>query len=182
LRRFFGRKGEDFEIEAALRRHKPKPREDFVHSLAQELGGGARVRRLHALSRVSFAAAITVFIFGSVGAFGGLGYAASGAEEAAEAVKQVLVPKKQAVKVVKNSPAQDEYEEDDEEEEIEVERATREVVRSVETPPAPLEVTEEREELPFTGIALGTTLAFALGLIALGIALRRMARARAEES
>jgi hypothetical protein len=178
---FWKRNDGDSELEAALRRHRPEPRDQFARELVHRISGGSRVVRLYAFSRLSFAAAVTVLIFGSVGSFGGLGYAATSAGQAAEAMKEVLVPKKQKrIKVVESSAAQTQYPREQvlpQEKTIEV-RAVRRAPR----PPAqatPLAAAPERGELPFTGLALGSTIALALILVGLGAALRRMARTRA---
>lgn len=182
MKAFWSRSDGDSELEAALRRHRPEPRDEFARELVHRISGGSRVVRLYAFSRLSFAAAVTVLIFGSVGSFGGLGHAATGAGQAAEAMKEVLVPKKQKrVKVVESSPAQTQYPEEEvlpQQETIEV-RAARKAQRPAPSQPTPLAAAPERGELPFTGLALGSTIVLALILVGLGAALRRMARTRA---
>jgi hypothetical protein len=182
MKAFWNRSDGDSELEAALRRHRPEPRDQFARELVHRISGGTRVVRLFAFSRLSFAAAVTVLIFGSVGSFGGLGYAATGAEQAADAMKEVLVPKKQErVKVVKSSAAQTQYPREavlPQQETIVVRKAIK-ALRRPPAPPNPLAAAPERGELPFTGLALGGTIMLALVLMGLGAALRRMARRRA---
>jgi hypothetical protein len=181
MRAFWRQSDGDSELEAALRRHRPWPRDEFARELGHRISGGSRVVRLYAFSRLSFAAAVTVLIFGSVGSFGGLGYAATGAEQAADAMREVLVPKKQKqVKVVESSPAQTQYPREQvlpQQETIKV-RAARKAQRPP-SRPTPLAAAPERGELPFTGLALGSTIVLALLFVGLGAALRRMARTRA---
>jgi hypothetical protein len=181
MKAFWSRSDGDSELEAALRRHRPEPRDQFAGELVHRISGGSRMVRLYALSRLSFAAALTVLIFGSVGSFGGLGYAATSAKQAAEAMNEVLVPKKQKrVKIVKGSAAQTQYPEEGvlpAQETIEVrgvKKAPRAPVQAT-----PLSAAPERGELPFTGLALGSTIVLALLLLGLGAALRRIARRRA---
>jgi hypothetical protein len=182
MKAFWNRNDGDPELVGALRRHRPEPRDEFARELIDRISGGSRVVRLYTLSRLSFAAAVTVLVFGSFGAFGGLGYAATSAEQAAEAMTEVLVPKKQKrVKIVESSAAQTQYPREEvlpQEETIAV-RSARKVRTRPAAQPQPLAAAPERAELPFTGLALGSTIALALMLMTLGSALRRMARARA---
>jgi hypothetical protein len=181
MQAFWNRSNGDRGVEAALRRHRPEPRDQFVRELVHRISGSPRAVRLYAFSRLSFAAALTVLIFGSFGSFGGLGYAATSAEQAADAVKSALIPKKQKrVKVVKSSAAQTQYPREvlPAEETIVVRGARRAPSPPASPPVSPLAAAPEREELPFTGLALGTTFALAILLMGLGAALRRMARTR----
>jgi hypothetical protein len=165
------------DLERLLREAVSEPREEFVRSVARRMRAQRGDGRLWALSRLSFAGAVTVLIFGSVASFGGLGYAATSAGQAADAVEDVLVPKKQDATVVQNSPAQRGHVEPLETEQIEVAAATKR--RQQPPPPLQLAVPQQQGELAFTGLALTTTFALALMLIAFGAFLRRVARTRA---
>jgi hypothetical protein len=164
----------DPQLEAALKRYRSEPRDEFARAVVDRIGGSSRAVSLFALSRLSFAAAVTVLILGSVVSFGGLGYAATGAGEAADAVGTVLAPAKRGATVVRNSPAQTGHVEPTERQQIEVAAATKRRQQ-----PLQAAVRQRQDELPFTGLALMTTVAFALMLIALGVFLRRIGRARA---
>jgi hypothetical protein len=106
VKRFWSR-GED-DLGRELRESRPQLRDEFVHSLAQRIqSGNRRQGRLYVASRLSFAASITVLVLGTLVAFGGLGYAASGTRDAVKAVKRAVVPTKATT--VSNSAAQDQY-------------------------------------------------------------------------
>jgi hypothetical protein len=138
--------------------------------------GGFRSSRLYVFSRLSYASAVTVLVLGGLASFGGLGYAATGAGQAAESVKEALVPQERNVIVVNSSPAQQGH---PEEEQIEQRLEVAAGGRGQQPPPLQTAVTE-REELPFTGLALGTTFALSLILIGFGAFLRRRARDQAQ--
>lgn len=164
------------DLEGLLRRAVAEPREEFVRSVARRVRAQRGDGRLWALSRLSFAGAVTVLIFGSVASFGGLGYAATSAGQAADAVENVLVAKKQDATVVQNSPAQTGHVEPLQTE-IEIAAATKR--RQQPPPPLQVAVPQQQGELAFTGLALTTTFALALMLIGFGAFLRRVARTRA---
>jgi hypothetical protein len=171
--RFWRRRNHDWEIDRILSRAAPEPPPELTRSLVREIEAGRYDRSLWALSRLSFAGAVTVLMLGSLASFGGLGYAATGAEQAAEAVERALTPEKKAVRVVRSSPAQTQYPRQEpkavEREELNV---AGKAVRK--RPPLRAEV-QPAGELPFTGLGLGFTLALGLMLAASGMALRRAA-------
>ena len=106
MKRFWSR-GED-DLGRELRAARPQLRDDFVHSLAERIeSANGRQRPLYVASRLSFAASITVLVLGTLIAFGGLGYAASGTRDAVKAVKRAVAPTK--ARTVSNSAAQDQY-------------------------------------------------------------------------
>jgi hypothetical protein len=75
-----------------LRRQRPEPPEQLLESLRDRFEPTARPlpRR-----RFAIAAVVPLFIVILLGAFGGLGYAASGTEQAVSAVRHVVAPVKQ---------------------------------------------------------------------------------------
>jgi hypothetical protein len=175
------RSGGRDDLERTLRRAVAEPREEFVRSVARRVQAESRGGRLWTLSRLSFASSVAVLMLGTFASFGGLGYAATSAEQAADAVQEVLVPKKQKrVDIVTSSPAQRQYPIEAEEAEQPVETIEVAGRRESRQAQVPLAAAPERGELPFTGLALASTLALALGLLAVGLLLRRMARARAK--
>jgi hypothetical protein len=106
VKRFWSR-GED-DLGRELRAARPQLRDEFVHSLARRIeSANGRHRPLYVASRLSFAASITVLVLGTLIAFGGLGYAASGTRDAVKAVKHAVAPTK--ARTVSNSAAQDQY-------------------------------------------------------------------------
>lgn len=159
----FTRKEHD-PVERALRSGRPEAGDDFVAELgARVLVSGPRSRRG---SRVAFAGALTVFMLGTFGSFGGLGYAASSVQTTASSVKKIVVPAKQTRKSV--SSAQDEYGE----ETVPVVTKPKpkppvEVVAGVTTSKPP------SGTLPFTGYGLGGTAVLGSLFLAAGIFLRR---------
>ena len=139
-----------------LRADAPQAAEEFVRSLAHELGVS---RPAHRSSRLVFASAFAVIVLGALASFGGAGYAASGANQAAAAVKSAIVQK---------TSAGDEYGD-----KAAVQPAP--VVKGVavtQTKSATKPVTSSGT-LPFTGLSLIGTLALGGALVGVGIALRR---------
>jgi hypothetical protein len=95
------------ELEADLRRQRPEARADFVQDLSRRLLAqrpGSRPAR----SRLVFAGAVSVLMLGTFAAFGGLGYAASGAKSTYSVVKKAVVEHEVTLSV-KNSSAKDQY-------------------------------------------------------------------------
>jgi type VI protein secretion system component VasF len=157
-----------------LRAHRATAPSEFRDSLEQRIEARTHRSPLYTWSRVSFASAVTVFMLGLLASFGGLGYAASGAGQAADSLQATVgtvryVGETAAQVVTGGGP--------EEEQKIQVQREQR-IAPSVSQAVPPLEAERESESLPFTGLALGTTLLVALGLIGTGIALRRAALRR----
>lgn len=75
-------------IERQLRSRRFEASDSFVESLSARVAPRATPRR-HTGSRLAFAGAVSVFILGTFASFGGLSYAASGANGAYHAVKAV---------------------------------------------------------------------------------------------
>lgn len=161
--------------------------------LAQRLDGGRN--RLYAASRLSFAAAVTVLVLGSLASFGGVGYAASGANQAFTAVKQIVKPSRPHV--VRQTAAQDQYQP----KKVTICHKGHTITISRSALPAHLRhgdtigpcpaggvagaganlghnlgATQSRGTLPFTGLSLGATTLLSLAFLLGGIALRRRAR------
>jgi hypothetical protein len=84
----FFQRGDDLERE--LRRNRPEPRAEFLASMVDKVG---RERRSTAPRlRLGFAGALTTMIVVSLGAFGGLSYAASAVQSVAHVVTKVVTP------------------------------------------------------------------------------------------
>jgi hypothetical protein len=148
---------------------------------------------MRSASRLSFAAALTVFMLGTLASFGGLGYAASSTKGAFKKVVAVGGPQSAG-----RSPASDQY----------VEKVTichngHTITISQSALPAHLRhgdtigpcgvlgasasrtlgggalgTTASGGALPFTGISLAATVLVSLVLMTLGFALRRRANAK----
>ncbi len=76
MRRFFKRP-RSFDLESELRAGRPRPRPDFVSSLATEVRGERRQSRRSSY-RIALAAGLSVLLLVAMAALGGLGYAAKG--------------------------------------------------------------------------------------------------------
>jgi hypothetical protein len=140
-------------IEKELRSAAPQAERDFVATLASEIPA-PRPRR----SRTAFASAVAVIVLGFA-MFGGVGYAAEGAQNVAGAAK----------KAVTKTSASDQY-------------ATSDPVQpAVTTEPETVAVAGATEQapkstLPFTGLSLLGTVGIGIALIAVGLTLRRRER------
>ena len=168
--RRFGRAS---ELDANLRSRRSEARAEFVTELSQRvLAEPFAPRPRRAWSRVAFAAAASTFLLGAFASFGGVSYAASGAEGTYHAVRQVAVKHTLIVSVHKSS-ASDQY---------------SPKPKPHKTPKPPAEGVAGQQgavgvagvrttgTLPFTGFPLWIAVAAALALIALGLGLRRQAR------
>lgn len=100
------RRHEPFDLEAELRASRPEPAPDFVHRLEARVRNDGRTR-VGSL-RVAFVGALTAVMLIALGSVGGVGYASSAARDAAVSVRRVVTPKP-LVRVLKKSPAIDQY-------------------------------------------------------------------------
>jgi hypothetical protein len=157
------------ELDAALRSQRVEPREEFVEGLSRRvLAEPPAVQR--AWSRVAFAAAVSTFILGTFASFGGLSYAASGANGTYHAVKQVAVKHTLIVSVHKSS-ARDQYAPKPKPHKKPKKHAAGGGVAG-EQGAVGVAGVRSSGTLPFTGLSLLTTLALSLALIVTGLALR----------
>jgi hypothetical protein len=161
----------DKAVERTLREGRPRPTDEFVDAMTSRVQAGSPRRR--EWSRVSFAAALVVFMVGTFASFGGLGYAGSGAIGSAKVVKHVVVPVKHQirVKVRTYSSASDQYGKV----KTVVKTVTKPVVEAkvVGSKPTIQPTTVKGETLPFTGFSLLGTVVLGLALVGLGVFLRR---------
>ncbi len=168
--RMWGR--DEDSVERSLRVARPQASEELVGKLAERVASDRPRRR--EWSRVSFAAALTVFMLGTFMSFGGLGYASSGAVGSVKIVGHVIVPVKHQVKlrIRTYSSASDQY------------GSVKTVVRTVTKPTVKTKVLGTRatikpttakagNTLPFTGFSLLGTVVLGLGLVVFGVFLRR---------
>jgi hypothetical protein len=164
----FKRSKRSSEAEAALKRYRSAPREEFVATLAERIAE-ERPRHRVAWSRLAFAGAASTMILGVFASFGGFGYAASGASSTYSVVRQAVVEHKLSVDVHKSSAAS-----------------------QYDNPPASVpqgnnntgqvegasvgQVAGAQSELPFTGLSLLVTVLVGLALLTTGLILRRRER------
>jgi hypothetical protein len=155
-------------IERQLRSRRFEARDSFVESLSARVAARS-TRRRHTRSRLAFAGAVSVFILGTFASFGGLSYAASGADGAYHAVK--AVPTGHLHFTVRKSSATAQY------------APTPKTHKKVTAAPkqtsgtagvqASLGATKTSGTLPFTGLSLVATAILSLVLIGVGLLLRR---------
>jgi hypothetical protein len=163
-------RGRESELEVQLRATRVEPRDEFVSDLSRRVAstsGAQTANTVRSWSRVAFAGAVTTLMLGMFASFGGIGYAASGADHTYQTVKTLVV---QHRVTVRHSAAADEY---------------------GKTPPTPsspsgtvagtqtaggVEAAAQGGTLPFTGFSLLATVLVSLALIATGIVLRRRER------
>ena len=173
-----------------LRAGRPELSAGFVDALSKRVDADGRRSHLFAWSRVSFAGALTVLVLGTLASFGGLGYAASGTEQAVRTVKRVVAPSRP--QLVPNSAAQAQYAQP----KVTVCHNGHTITISKAALPAHLRHGDtagacgvagasvqrfagaSSRTLPFTGISLGVTVLVAVLLVSLGLALRRRADRR----
>ena len=105
MERFWKRRNEGLDLEAELRAYRPAARDGFVQTLGDHVRAS---RRSHARLRIAFAAGLTALLVAALGAFGGIGYAAAGAERVASTAQRAFGPSSKPAKQ-QQSPAQDQY-------------------------------------------------------------------------
>ena len=90
-------------LEGELRAQRPEPRAGFMHALESRILGESHRQPARRL-RLGLAAALTVGMITALGAFGGLGYAATGVTHAVQAATHVVAPAHKAAPVQKTQP------------------------------------------------------------------------------
>jgi hypothetical protein len=163
------------ELDAALRNQRVEPREEFVEGLSRRVLAEPPAAQ-RSWSRVAFAAAVSTFILGTFASFGGLSYAASGANGTYHAVKQVAVKHTLIVSVHKSS-ARDQYAPKPKPHK-KPKPKKHAAGGGVAGEQGAVGVAGVRTSgtLPFTGLSLVATFALSLALIVTGLALRRRER------
>ncbi|HZO61525.1 MAG TPA: hypothetical protein VFB35_00935 [Gaiellaceae bacterium] len=154
-------KDERFDLEGELREGRPRPRAEYVTSLAGDVRG--RVRR----SRIGMTLALCGLMIVAVASFGGIGYAAGTKpavakhdQSSAAAQYGSFTPKQTQAKQVKAKPV----------------KQTHQAAKAEAATLAPKAAPAHTSQLPFTGLALWVPLAIGLVLIAFGVVLRTRAR------
>src|SRR5690348_16213610 len=166
MRYFRSWRGHESDLQAELRAARPKARAAFRSDLVGhvEAAGGAPIVR--PWSRVAFAGAVAALMLGTFASFGGVGYAASGADHTYKVVKTLVI--KQRV-TVHNSAAAAQYKPPPKDD-------NTGSVAGNQSVNAQSQVAGATGTLPFTGVSLLTTVLVSLALIATGVVLRRRER------
>jgi hypothetical protein len=105
--RYWRRRHEPFDLEAELKGSRPEPSPELVHQLEARVRHSGRTR-VGSSIRVAFVGALTAVMLIALAGVGGVGYAASAGRDAVVSVKRVVTPK-EVVRVLKKSPAIDQY-------------------------------------------------------------------------
>jgi Ca2+-binding RTX toxin-like protein len=108
----FRRTRRDRDLETQLRAARPQPSEELVRAIAArvETRAGSRVR-------LAVAGALTVVMLVGLASFGGAGYAASAAKQAARSVKRAIAPQGVVISA-KPTAAADQYKTGDKDDKI----------------------------------------------------------------
>jgi hypothetical protein len=157
------------DLEAALRKNRVEPRDEFVQNLADHIDDVKRPAHRTAWSRLAFAGAASTMILGMFASFGGVGYAAGGATSAYSVVKKAVVQHKLSVDVHKSSAAA-QYPDNTPSAEPPANNVAGETTGSAAGAGA------GAQTLPFTGISLLVTVLIGLALLTTGLILRRRER------
>jgi hypothetical protein len=157
-------RGRDSELEVQLREARVEPRDEFVSGLSRRIASNGRVHTVRPWSRVAFAGAVTTLMVGMFASFGGIGYAASGADHTYQSVKTLVV--KHSV-TVRHSAASDQYGNNP------TDPSSPAGTVSGQQTAGGVEAAAQGGTLPFTGLSLLATVLVGLALIATGIVLRR---------
>lgn len=155
-----------WDVERLLEAHRPLPRTDFVHELARSLGRRSEARRSLAWSRVAFVTALSVLMLGVFASFGGVSYAAGRVDSGVEAVKNAISGSDQSLRVSQRSPARDQYGSPPSVTPPQIGGGVLGTGGAGSQP-------NPSGSLPFTGFPLILTMAIGMGLMLVGMLLRR---------
>ena len=160
---FWGKRRD--RVDEALRSARPVASDELVDSLTQQVVAATAPKASRSRgSRLAFGAAVTVFMVGTFASFGGLGYAATTADQA------------NAKAQAPQSAASAQY---DEEKVPSPPTGKASVLTPPKSPPSVSVAGQSTAPqaasgtLPFTGIGLGATAALGTMLLLLGVMLRR---------
>jgi hypothetical protein len=165
----WNRRNRESELEGALRSLRAKASPELLEGVASRIrADGVPARR--PWPRLAFAAATATFVLGTFASFGGLSYAAPGANATVAAVKQIVAGHPLKVTVHKSS-AMSQYPPPPQPQNTFIPPKHHHVL--AQTTPAPVSA---GQTLPFTGMSLLGTLLVSLSLVGLGLVLRRRER------
>jgi hypothetical protein len=105
MKSFRKRGGGHVDLEVRLRSDRPEPSAGFVDELIARIRAERSAFRPRS-PRVVFAGAFTALLLAAFASVGGLSYAASALEQAADGVQQAIAPGSQ---IIANSPGDDQY-------------------------------------------------------------------------
>lgn len=165
----FRRHGHKSDLEARLRAMRAEPRHAFVRDVSERIIAGAETRSRRPLSRVAFAGGLIALMVGMFVSIGGLGYAASGADNAYKAVTKLAT--KHHV-TVHHSAARAQYPGNPRNTTV-VAAAHEPQTASGVAAESAVAATAQSGSLPFTGFSLLATVVISAALIATGLMLRR---------
>lgn len=152
------------ELEAQLRAARVAPRDELVSDLSRRIAATNGAHTVRPWSRVAFAGAVTTLMLGMFASFGGISYAASGADHTYQAVKTLVVKHRVTVR---HSSAADQYRKNPT-----APSGPSDTVAGKQAASG-VEAAAQSGTLPFTGFSLLATVLVSLALIATGIVLRR---------
>jgi hypothetical protein len=108
---WFRNRSKASELEERLRNERPAPRAEFVRAVASRVD--ASRERTSLKLRVVFAAVLSLVLLVAVASVGGVGYAASGAQRAAQSVTNVFSPpandSRELAALDRDGPADNQY-------------------------------------------------------------------------
>jgi hypothetical protein len=166
-------RGSESELEAQLRAARVEAPDEFVSGLSRQIASNGGSRTVRPWSRVAFAGAVTTLMVGMFASFGGIGYAASGADHTYQTVKALVVTHRVTVR---HSAASDQYGNNP------TEPSSPSGTVAGAQSAGGVEGAAAGGTLPFTGFSLLATVLVSLGLIATGIVLRRREDTDSESS
>lgn len=147
---------DDRELERRLRGLREEPSNELIDSIAVKVG----TRRPRAWSRGVFATSFATVVLGTFASLGGVGYAASGAQQTLKAVAKTTHIQTAASSQYKHPKV------------VQVAAATKPAARPVGA------VKAQTQTLPFTGYSLVWTTVGGLVLLIAGFGLRRREQRR----
>jgi cell division septation protein DedD len=173
---------ESRDLEKTLRASRPQPRDEFVATVAERVEGQT-FRPQRSWSRLAFASALSVLMLGTFASFGGIGYASSASTSTVHVVKHLAaghpLKVRSSAHVQYTPPSQPSQPTPSQPTPTQQPAATKKVKQKpIQAVAGTRAVVKQAPggTLPFTGISLGGTVLVALGLIALGLVLRRRER------
>jgi hypothetical protein len=168
----FRRHGRKSDLEVRLRAIRAEPRHVFVRDLSERMIGSAETRSRRPLSRLAFAGGLITLMVGMFASFGGLGYAASGADNAYKAVTKLATSHHVTVH---HSAARAQYPGNPPKTTV-VAAAHEPQTASGVAAESAVAAAAQSGSLPFTGFSLLATVLISAALIASGLLLRRRER------
>jgi type IV secretory pathway VirB6-like protein len=108
MARYWKRRGRGSDLESVLRESRPEPSAEFIRLLTGRINES---RRHVAGRRIAVAAAVTLLMVAALTAFGGIGYAATAAEQVTKIARNVTGQNTPAT-THRGKPSHDQYQEE----------------------------------------------------------------------